>query len=509
MAGGSVRRLLAVTLLAFCVSVGCSLGRRDGTSTGAAAGVPRLEDLRWETYVSTHFAFTLQKPSGWKVEEIYQDRPRTWGLSLADPSGRSRLRSVQGRTAAGLGDLDGIRGAVAELARNLPGIKLAPTARTRQVPLPGGQGRKTVVLLEGTYRDPRLGLREFRSLLVCGGGLLLDQRIEAEQGRLQAWAPVLLQTLANLRVAKGIFPFDEGGAALAEPTGPLQPRQLASGWAGLSLPADWTLMDLGKGGCIAADPAERLFVMVSGAEFLAPRYVVRSVPGVLASEFRSPADAFAFSATRTGRASGFQFQFVKPRADLVRALKASAGPLRAVAVEDFGYTCLVKGRPYQGFSTGGCSGDAMGASWRLWHFTLMAPQEEFQSSLPLLASILGSYRLNQEMAGRQMADNLRNYYAGLRELGSTLARNSEQMRRENLQGFMERGRVQDYISYQTTRMIMGEFDYLAGASGYVRGSSEGLYRPDGTRIVSEPYGESLTRGMQEVNSRELFEALRR
>ena len=74
---------------------------------------------------------------------------------------------------------------------------------------------------------------------------------------------------------------------------------------------------------------------------------------------------------------------------------------------------------------------------------------------------------------------------------------------------MERGRVQNYISYQTTRMIMGEFDYLAGASGYVRGSSQGLYTPDGTRITSEPYGESVTRGMQEVNSRELFEAMRR
>lgn len=509
MAGGSLGYRVGAALLVLGLSAACSLGRGHGKSAGAAAGIPRVQDLRWEPYVSRHCAFTLQKPEGWKVEENYQDQPRTWGLTLADPAGRSRLRSVQGRIGIGQEGTAGIRAAVAELARELPGFKLAPTARTRQLPIPGGQGRKTLVLLEGSYRDPRLGRRDFRTLLVCGGGLLLDQRIEAEQGRLKDWAPVLLQTLANLRVAKGVFPFDEGGAALADPPGPLQPRQLASGWAGLSLPAGWKLVDLGKGGCIAADPAERLFVMVSGAEFVAPRYFVRNVPGVLASEFRSPSDALAFSAAQTGRASGFQFQFVKPRPDLVQTLRASAGPLRAVAVEDFGYTCLVKGRPYQGFSTGGCSGDALRASWRLWHFTLMAPREEFQAALPLLASILGSYRLNQEMAGRRMADNLRNYYAGLRELGHTLARNSEQMRRENLQGFMERGRVQDYISYQTTRMIMGEFDYLAGASGYVRGSSEGLFGADGTRIVSEPYGESITRGMQEVNSRELFEALRR
>jgi hypothetical protein len=233
------------------------------------------------------------------------------------------------------------------------------------------------------------------------------------------------------------------------------------------------------------------------------------VPGVLASEFRAPSDAFAFSAAQAGRAAGFQFQFVKPRQDMLQVMKAFAGPLRPMAVEDFGYTCLVKGRRYRGFTTGGCSGDAMRASWRLWHFTLMAPEEEFEAALPTLAAVLGSYRLNQEMAGQRMADNLRNYYAGLRDLSSRISRNSEQMRRENLEGFMERGRVQDYISYQTTRMIMGEFDYLAGASGYARGSSSGLHTADGTQITREPFGESIIRGMQEINSRELFEAARR
>jgi len=82
------------------------------------------------------------------------------------------------------------------------------------------------------------------------------------------------------------------------------------------------------------------------------------------------------------------------------------------------------------------------------------------------------------------------------------------MRRENLQLHMERGRVSDYTSYLTTRMIMGEYDYLAGASGYVRGDPSGLYTADGQRITSEPYGESITRSMREINSRPLFEAVR-
>ncbi len=168
----------------------------------------------------------------------------------------------------------------------------------------------------------------------------------------------------------------------------------------------------------------------------------------------------------------------------------------------------MKGARYASFSTGGTTIDAMRAGWRLWHLTIMAPEDEFRAALPTLGGIMASYEINQDMAGRRIAENLARYYAGLRVLSATIARNSEQMRRENLELFMERGRVQDYISYQTTRMIMGDYDYLAGSSGYVRGDPSGLYRPDGTLITSEPYGESITRHMQEINSRSLYEAVR-
>jgi hypothetical protein len=338
---------------------------------------------------------------------------------------------------------------------------------------------------------------------------MLNQRIEADEGHLKEGEPILLQTLANLKVAKGIYSFDEGGkmAQSVQPNRPAQlmPTRLASGWVSLSIPQGWRTVDLGKGACIATDPAQRFYFMVATAEFVAPQYCVRRVPGVLCSEFRSPSDAFAFSAVQTNRASNFHFAFVKQRPDLIQQMRSSSGPLRAEAVEDFAYTCTVKGRLYRGFTTGGCSGDAMRASWRLWHFTLMAPSEEFDTVLPTLAAIMGSYQLNREMAGQYMANNLRNYYAGLRDLSNKIAQNSEQMRRENLELHMEKGRVQDYVSYQTTRMIMGDYDYLAGASGYVRGDPSGLYTSGGTKIISEPYGESITRNMQEINTRELYE----
>lgn len=71
-------------------------------------------------------------------------------------------------------------------------------------------------------------------------------------------------------------------------------------------------------------------------------------------------------------------------------------------------------------------------------------------------------------------------------LRAEIKKNSEQMRRENLELFMERGRVRDYLSCQTTRMIMGDYDYLAAASGYVRGDPSGSTQPTATRSPVSP-----------------------
>jgi hypothetical protein len=471
----------------------------------------------WENYVSKHCTFTLLKPAGWIVKESYQDNPRLWTFSVTEPNGRCQATSTHGVSPKDR-DADAvIRGIVADLFKQTPSLQLAPTAWRRKLDLVDSKGKKTgekvIVLFEGTYTTPQNQKRQFRNLVTCGDGLTLNQRIEAGEGKLTETAPILLQILANLRVAKGIYSFDEGGQMAHPAQGqpkPVQlvPQQLASGWAKFSAPSGWQTTDLGQGACIVTDPAQRLYFMVAGAEFVTPRYYVRGVQGVLCSEFRAPSDAFAFSAAQTGRASNFRFLFVKQRSDLLQPMRAFAGPLRPVAVEDFAYTCTVKGRLYKGFSTGGCSGDAMKASWRLWHFTIMAPSEEFDAALPTLAAVMGSYELNKEMAGRRIAENLQNYYAGLRNLSKQIARNSEQMRRENLELFMERGRVRDYLSYQTTRMIMGEYDYLAGSYGYVRGDPSGLYTAEGNKITSEPYGESVTRHMQEINCRRLYEQVR-
>jgi hypothetical protein len=497
---------------AVALAIGLGLGVLASPCISAEAQKPR-----WENYVSKHCTFTLLKPAGWIVNEGYQDNPRTWMFSVAEPNGRYRVTSAHGVSPTGRDHEALIRGVILDLFKQVPSLQLAPTARQRKIDLVDAKGKKTgekvIVLFEGAYTNPQNQKRQFRCLVTGGDGLMLNQRIEAAEGQLAEAAPLLLQILANLRVAKGIYSFDEGGQMAQPAQGQSQPAQLfpqelGSGWAKLSTPRGWQTADLGQGACIATDAGQRLYFMVAGAEFFTPRYCTRGVQGVLCSEFRTPSDAFAFSAAQTGRASNFRFQFVKQRSDLLQFMRSFAGPLRPVAVEDFAYTCTVKGSPYRGFSTGGCSGDAMQASWRLWHFTIMAPSEEFDAALPTLAAVMGSYELNREMAGRRIVDNLQNYYAGLRNLSNRIARNSEQMRRENLELFMERGRVRDYLSYQTTRMIMGEYDYLAGSYGYVRGDPSGLYTAEGNKITSEPYGESVTRHMQEINCRRLYEQVR-
>ena len=474
--------------------------------TGSLAAPPAATtQVKWERYTSKNSLFTVQKPVGWVVQEELDPKANTWSCSLTDPE-RGWLAVIHhgvsptGRDANGLANQ-----IVASLLRVHPSLQLAPTFKVRDT------GKKKVIVIEGTYADDRKPKRQFRSIISGGDGFMLCERIEAPDGQLDKAAPVLLQTLANLRVAN-LF------TAGPRPPEQLVPQQLASGWAKFSAPPGWQAQDLGKGHCIIADPSQRQLFLVGGAEFITPRYAVRGVRGVLVSPLLSPHEALAFATTQPGLGANFQFKFVKPRADLTQGARGFAGPLRSAAVEDFAYTFNNrKGVPYTGFTCGGCIGDAMNAGWRLWHFSIMAPTDEFEADLPTLKAVMGSYEINGELAGRQMANNMANYYAGLRQLSQQIAMNSEQRRRENLEIMTNNDRSRDYSSYQTTRMIMEDYHYLAGASGYVIANKDGLFTRDGEQIaVVETadghqhsalgaYGEPATQHMQEVNTKDLFE----
>ncbi len=476
----------------------------DAAVSRPASDAPRV--TQWENYVSKHFTFTIRKPAGWIVEEGFRAKPTLWSFSITDPRKLYRVSQVHGVNKAGRDAKATLRDILAGYHKRAKTVKLAPAIRTKTV------GKKTVYLFEGTYTSKPNRTRQFRTLVSVGNGLFLNQRIEAPEGGLTKAAPVLLQTLANLRVSKNLFSFDEGTCA-AQADRPRPPQvqlvrhKLAGGWGTYSAPANWRKLDLGKGQVIACDPTERLFLAVCSADFITPQYNLVRVPGVLVSKFLTPHQAMAFACTQQGHGKNFKFK-TRKRPDLVAQVRAGLTGGRPCAVEDFVYTFDKKGKAYKGLSLGYTVGNYMDSSWVFGHLTVWAPADQFDAWIPTLGRILSSYELKGEKVGAYVAEGLRRYQAGIAQLSRTVAANSAQMRRENYALHMQRERVRDYTSYLTTRMIMGEYDYLAGASGYVRGDASGLYTSDGNLITPEPYGESITRGMQEINSRTLFEAVR-
>ncbi|MFZ2644414.1 MAG: hypothetical protein WA117_25720, partial [Verrucomicrobiia bacterium] len=163
--------------------------------------------LRWENYVSKHCTFTVLKPVGWVVKEGYQDAPRMWTFRLTDPEGRYQVTIVHGISPTGR-DADAlVRAVVADMVKSAPDLRLAPTAKMRRLKPANNDGKagdRTVFVFEGAYTTQRNQKRDFRALVTGGDGLMLSQRIEAPAGQLAEAAPLLLQVLANLRVAKGI-----------------------------------------------------------------------------------------------------------------------------------------------------------------------------------------------------------------------------------------------------------------------------------------------------------------
>jgi len=478
-----------------------------GLLAAAVSSVPAgtLEG-QWEPFVSRHYTFTIVKPTGWPVEEGWQQRPAKWWCRVSHPSGLYQCSTTHGGGPGGSDPMAAARHVVAALRRQHPDLRLAPKARMRKL------GARTVFLFEGTYTKPykeqpyRI---RFRHMVAGGQGLMLSQRIDAAEGRLKEAAPLLLQTLANLRVARNVAQADGGGARPAPAR--LVPHALARGWGAVATPPNWQIADLGKGQVIAVDPSQQLYFVVATANFIAPRYNLARVPNALVSPFARPHQAMVIACTKQGHGTGFRMLQVHNRQDMEQQARRSFAAGRPCAVEDFLYTFAHKGRAYKGVTLGWSIGNYMQASWSFGHFTIWAPAGRFDAALPTLGQIAASYELNKEKAGKYIADGLARYYAGIKKLSKTIARNSEQIRRENYAQHMERGRVRDYLSYKTTRMIMGEFDYLASASGYlthVRGDPSGLYDAQGNKLTDEPYGESVTRHMQEINSRELYELVR-
>ena len=265
-----------------------------------------------------------------------------WTFSVTEPKGRCQVTSAHGTSPPGRDADTLIRGAVADMFKQYTGLQLASTARRRSIDLVDAKGKKAgekvIVILEGTYAKQPKQTRQFRNLITAGGGLMLNQRIEAAEGHLDEFTPILLQILANLRVAKGVYGFDEGGKMAQTAQGQpkpmhMAPQQLASGWARFQCP-----VRLAKGGPRQGrahrhlTPPRRSDSMVAGAEL---RLTASSRTGragrVGAPNSVAPSDALPPSPPRRQAwASNFRF-LVRQAASLIACSKcrAFAGPLRS------------------------------------------------------------------------------------------------------------------------------------------------------------------------------------
>ena len=468
-----------------------SLAVAAGLLCGALAGAASSADMRgWQRHVSKQHLFTVHKPPGWTVREAVQPRKVGWSCTVVDPQGLRQSEISFGFLPLGTDARALVGSIIKQSEKHCRNFRLSPKARTKKV------GGRTLFLFEGTYADAQGRAKEFTSLVSAGAGTLLCQSIEAPQGQLRQQAPLLMGILGTLRVAR---------FGPTETTAGFGSHALAGGFGKVATPANWRIQDLGKGQVIASDPTGQFTFIAGAVAFYSPQ-MAAYLPGKLVSRFVGPSRALPLVCVKQGFGSNFTLVKVHRRPQMEAKMRRGLTGGRPCQVEDFLYTFVTKGRRYKGLSLGSCVGNYADAGFSLSHRTLWAPEDKFDAALPVLGGVLASYEVNREAAGAYVVAGLAKYYSGINRLIHTNAENSAKMRRENLAGHMERGRVRDYLSYQTTRMIMGEFDYLASKSGYtVRADHTGLYTEKGKLITPDPYGGRLVRSMTEINSRRLYE----
>ena len=469
---------------------GCSRGAEPGKADGAP---PHMKK-----YVSESAAFVVYAPDGWTVTEQAQQGFLT--MTATDPKGLCRASMSAGRNPAG-GDL-------MDLARLFVQAATAqyPDIETHNLMVSPQRDR---LVFDGTYTDPKKGRKEFRLWVSGRGNEFSSSSIEAPAGRLEENRPLLLTILSNVRLITGAV------EAAAQAGGPsLSTHRLRDGSASFLLPQGWNCQDFGAACFLASDPEDTRYFVVAKIEVVTPQMGF-AAPGIIVSPYRSPHDAWQYITHVQGHTSDMQFEKITPRPD-------SSGPMAQVytggpvEAEEFTYTCKMKGRPYKGYTVGHTLGSHIGMSWTFWHYTVLAPAEEFDRLTPMFASMLKSYTIDQQYAQNYVIQGARRLQQLQRETSAKIARNSEEIREMMSAAYNERQRSQDYIDYQRTSYIRGEQDWISSVEG---GS---VYRSDswGTRNLDtgrswegKPYdyvnfgGENprYNEQMQAVDSRALWE----
>ena len=413
--------------------------------TLSARNQPKTAKPQIRKFVTPGADFVLYLPQGWNCTEKTGDGYLS--LIVEDPSGLFGAVMDYGFSRqAGSGQAKLM---IERLARQFPTLRLANSMRNNDY---------SRVVFDGLFTDPAKGKREFRCWVTNNAGNFLCSRIEGPEGRLGENREMLLSVLANVRLIKGAF---RSGASMPVA---LVPHQLSDGSASFQLPQGWRVQDLGKTQFIAVDPSGRFSFMVARAEMITPRLGVRS-PGILVLPYMSPHDAMKSLCAQLGIATNMQFLWINRHQDMEQSVARTSAAGMTSAIEDFLYTCDGKVGRSKGFTFGMCFYSRLGTNWSMNHFTVGAPEDQFDAFSPNFANMLQSYRINEAWVSDYISRGLENLRRLERQTSEIVTRNAQEIHSMIQAAYEERQRSQDYIDYQRTNYIRGEQDWISSVEG--------------------------------------------
>lgn len=412
-------------------------------AAGAGPGIVKAQAVpgRIRKQVTERANFVLYLPEGWTCAE--QAEEGRLSLAVEDPEGRYGAEIEYGPGVPS--GVDQARFITDRLARQWPDLRLANVMRS-------ADGRQFV--FDGSHGSAAKGPREFRCWVSTDGAQSSCSRIEGPAGGLAEKREVLLSVLANVRLTKGAF--HAGPPAPAS----LVVRRLRDGSASFGLPQGWQVQDLGKAQFIALDPLGRFSFMVAKADLVSPQMGI-NVPGLPVLPFMSPHEALQNLAARLGIAKNMRFLWVERYEELERA--AAQGGM-AMGIEAFLYTCDGRIGPSKGFTFGMCHYSRVG-TWSLSHFTVGAPEAEFDAFAPSFAAMLQSYRIDQAWVSDYIQRGLANLWRLQQQTMQIVSRNAQEIHSMMQAAYEERQTSQDYIDYQRTNYIRGQQDWISAVEG--------------------------------------------
>jgi hypothetical protein len=362
------------------------------------------------------------------------------------------------------------------------------------------------VVFDGIYTDPQKRRKEFRVWITGGDGNFTYSSIEAPEGQLTGSKQLLLTILSNVQIMKGGFQ-----ATSAPVRVPLVQCRLHDGSATFQIPQDWKFQSFGTGAFAAKDPSGFSSFIVGSVDVVTPQSGIR-VQGTIISNYLPPHQAMQLLAGRLG-VTNMQFIQVIPRKDLTQQAAQMGGP---AAVEEFVYTFNAQGRRSKGYSFGASFGGRLNLNWKFWHITVGAPIEQFDAFAPNFATMVQSYKINEQFAQNYVEQGMARLRQMQQDTARMITQNARDIHAMMQAAYDERQKSNEYIDYQRTNYIRGNSDWISSMEGGT------VYQSDrwGTKNTAtgeyyegQPYNYFNFTGknpkyneqMQEINNRELYE----